>query len=65
MTNKIYIYGASGHGMVVSDIARAVGYNELILLDDSSFTSNLPTNSFMQSYNFILQINKPKRKTKD
>ena len=44
MTNKIYIYGASGHGMVVSDIARAVGYNELILLDDSSglkFSSDL------------------------
>lgn len=36
MTKKIYIYGASGHGMVASDIARALGYEELLLLDDSS-----------------------------
>ena len=34
--NKIYVYGSSGHGMVVSDIARAVGYTEVILLDDAS-----------------------------
>lgn len=33
---KIYIYGASGHGLVVADIARAVGYKDIIFLDDSS-----------------------------
>ena len=31
---KIYIYGASGHGLVVSDIAKACGYEEIIYIDD-------------------------------
>jgi len=32
--SKLYIYGASGHGLVVSDIARASGYKEIIFIDD-------------------------------
>lgn len=35
-TKKIYIYGASGHGLVVADIARSSGYNEIVFLDDAS-----------------------------
>lgn len=31
---SIYIYGASGHGLVVSDIARACGYKDIIFIDD-------------------------------
>ena len=31
---EILIYGASGHGLVVSDIARACGYEKIILIDD-------------------------------
>ncbi|PLY05596.1 MAG: acetyltransferase [Arcobacter sp.] len=31
---SIYIYGASGHGLVVADIAKACGYNEIIFVDD-------------------------------
>jgi UDP-N-acetylbacillosamine N-acetyltransferase len=31
---QIYIYGASGHGLVVADIAHACGYDEIILVDD-------------------------------
>ncbi|MGW8168502.1 MAG: acetyltransferase [Sulfurovaceae bacterium] len=31
---QIYIYGASGHGLVVADIARACGYEEVIFVDD-------------------------------
>lgn len=31
---KIYIYGASGHGLVVSDIARKCGYSDIIFVDD-------------------------------
>lgn len=31
---SIYIYGASGHGLVVVDIARACGYDEIIFIDD-------------------------------
>lgn len=30
----IYIYGASGHGLVVADVARDCGYNKIIFLDD-------------------------------
>jgi len=32
--NPIYIYGASGHGLVVADIARACCYDEIIFIDD-------------------------------
>ena len=31
---SIYIYGASGHGLVVSDIAKVCGYDDIILIDD-------------------------------
>lgn len=30
----IYIYGASGHGLVVADIARACGYDDIVFCDD-------------------------------
>lgn len=33
---KIYIYGASGHGEVVADVARACGYKDIVFLDDKS-----------------------------
>jgi len=33
---KIYIYGASGHGIVVSDIAKACGYMEIQFIDDGN-----------------------------
>lgn len=31
---SIYIYGASGHGLVVADIARVCGYDNIIFIDD-------------------------------
>lgn len=34
MKNKIYIYGASGHGLVVANIAKKIGYSDIILIDD-------------------------------
>ncbi len=33
---RIYIYGASGHGLVVADIARLCGYEEIIFIDDGN-----------------------------
>lgn len=30
----IYIYGSSGHGRVSADVARSVGYEDVIFLDD-------------------------------
>ena len=34
MNKSVYIYGASGHGLVVADIARVCGYDEVIFIDD-------------------------------
>lgn len=34
MSKSIYIYGASGHGLVVSDIAKSCGYDDVIFIDD-------------------------------
>ncbi len=34
MTKNIYVYGASGHGLVVADIAKDCGYEEIIFIDD-------------------------------
>lgn len=31
---SIYIYGASGHGLVVADVAKACGYENIIFIDD-------------------------------
>ena len=36
MSKSIYIYGASGHGLVVADIARACGYENIVFLDDDN-----------------------------
>lgn len=33
---KLIIIGASGHGKVVADIAKNIGYNEIYFLDDNS-----------------------------
>lgn len=32
--DKIYVYGCSGHGLVVSQIAQRLGYKEIIFIDD-------------------------------
>lgn len=34
MSKRIYIYGASGHGLVVADIAKSCGYEDIVFLDD-------------------------------
>lgn len=42
---NIYIYGSGGHGKVVADIARSVGYENIIFLDDKNgvkFSKDLP-----------------------
>ncbi|EAW7551533.1 UDP-N-acetylbacillosamine N-acetyltransferase [Campylobacter coli] len=44
-TEKIYIYGASGHGLVCADVAMSLGYKECIFLDDfkgKKFESSFP-----------------------
>lgn len=34
MSNKIIIYGASGHGKVVAEVAELSGYKEIVFFDD-------------------------------
>src|SRR5574344_88016 len=34
MSKSIYIYGASGHGLVVADVAKSCGYEDIVFLDD-------------------------------
>lgn len=34
MSKRIYIYGASGHGLVVADVAKSCGYDDVIFVDD-------------------------------
>ena len=34
MSKRIYIYGASGHGLVVADVAKSCGYENIVFLDD-------------------------------
>ena len=36
MSKSIYIYGASGHGLVVADIAKSCGYEDIVFLDDDN-----------------------------
>ena len=36
MNKSIYIYGASGHGLVVADIAKSCGYEDIVFLDDDN-----------------------------
>ena len=42
---NLYIYGSGGHGQVVADIARSVGYQNISFLDDThglKFDEHLP-----------------------
>lgn len=34
MLKKIFIYGASGHGKVIADIAQVCGYTHIVFVDD-------------------------------
>lgn len=34
MSKRIYIYGASGHGLVVADVAKSCRYENIVFLDD-------------------------------
>ncbi len=36
MSKRIYIYGASGHGLVVAVIAKSCGYENIVFLDDDT-----------------------------
>ena len=65
--NKIVIYGASGHGKVVADIARSIGYNEIFFIDDGindydSFESFLSKSDKSIMYTLGIGDNKTREK---
>ncbi len=49
---QIYIYGASGHGLVIADIAHACGYDEVVFIDDGD-------NDFQSFEQIMLNTNIP------
>ena len=54
MDRKVAIYGASGHGKVVADIARAVGY-EALFVDDGD--NEYPTfDEFVKTYGSSIPV---------
>lgn len=50
--DKIYIYGACGHGLVVADIAKSCGYEDVIFIDDGD-------NEFLSFEDIKLNTNIP------
>jgi len=56
MQKSIYIYGASGHGLVVADIARDNGYNDIIFIDDGDNSYVSYTNYLDNNIPFIIAI---------
>lgn len=48
---SIYIYGASGHGLVVADIAKECGYNNILFIDDEK--NSYPTFEDIKTANHI------------
>nr|WP_315519214.1 UDP-N-acetylbacillosamine N-acetyltransferase [uncultured Campylobacter sp.] len=60
-TKKIYIYGASGHGLVIADIARNNGYDEIVFLDDASERKFSPE---LEKFDIIIAIGDNKTRQK-
>lgn len=52
-TDKIAIYGKSGHGKVIADIARAQGYKEILWIDDDPKKEAL---RFLDFYEFYHKV---------
>jgi len=52
-TNTIAIYGKSGHGKVLEDIAKAKGFTEILWIDDDPKKEAL---SFLNFYEFYYEV---------
>jgi UDP-N-acetylbacillosamine N-acetyltransferase len=52
MSKSIYIYGASGHGLVVADIAKACGYEDIIFIDDDKTKGFLTFDDIKENRDF-------------
>ncbi len=52
MSKSIYIYGASGHGLVVADIAKSCGYENIVFLDDDKSKGFLTFEDIKENKNY-------------
>ncbi|AJC88180.1 UDP-N-acetylbacillosamine N-acetyltransferase [Campylobacter insulaenigrae] len=52
-TKNIYIYGASGHGLVCADVAKSMGYEKIIFLDDYKGLQYSPN---LEKYDMFIAI---------
>ncbi|MCR6587758.1 UDP-N-acetylbacillosamine N-acetyltransferase [Campylobacter insulaenigrae] len=52
-TKNIYIYGASGHGLVCADVAKSIGYEKIIFLDDYKGLQYSPN---LEKYDMFIAI---------
>ncbi len=50
---QIAIYGASGHGKVIADIAKLDGYRDIILIDDKEYSGSISFEEFLHKYNKV------------
>ncbi len=53
--SKVAIYGASGHGRVVADIAKRAGYRDTIFIDDGD-NEFIEFDIFCKKYSYIKEI---------
>lgn len=53
--SKLAVYGASGHGKVVADIARRNGYKDILFIDDGD-NEFIDFDTFTQEFTNILHI---------
>lgn len=54
-TEKIYIYGASGHGLVCAEAALNMGYKEVIFLDDDT-KKGISFNESLEKHDIFIAI---------
>ncbi|MCR6573828.1 UDP-N-acetylbacillosamine N-acetyltransferase [Campylobacter insulaenigrae] len=52
-TKNIYIYGDSGHGLVCADVAKSMGYEKIIFLDDYKGLQYSPN---LEKYDMFIAI---------
>lgn len=63
-TTSIYIYGASGHGLVCADIARAVGYEKIIFIDDNLTNGAIAFDESLEKHDIFIAIGKAEVRAK-
>ena len=56
MSKSIYIYGASGHGLVVADVAKSCGYENIVFLYDDKSKGFLTFDDIKENRDYHISI---------